>query len=86
MGQTFFDASVGESALEPVQLAVRSVVERAVLEMTSRLYRIPANACAANLDTDNDPLADASDKQHPRYQAQPQPAPAPAYAPRTTTP
>jgi len=85
MGQTFFDASVGESALEPVQLAVRSVVERAVLEMTSRLYRIPANACAANLDTDNDPLADATDKQRPRVQAQPQPAPAPAYAPRTTT-
>ena len=85
MGQTFFDASIGESALEPIQLAVRSVVERAVLEMTSRLYRIPANACAANLDTDNDPLADATDKQRPRVQAQPQPQPAPAYAPRTTT-
>ncbi len=32
MGQTFFDASIGESALEPIQLAVRSVIERAVLE------------------------------------------------------
>jgi curli production assembly/transport component CsgG/holdfast attachment protein HfaB len=90
LGQTFFDASVGESALEPIQLAVRSVVERAVLEMTSRLYRIPANACAASLGTDNDPLADATDRRPaPVRMAPPAPAPAPApaptYAPRTTT-
>jgi curli biogenesis system outer membrane secretion channel CsgG len=57
LGQTFFDASVGESALEPVQLAVRSVVERAVLEMMSRLYRTPQNSCGAALDSDQDPLA-----------------------------
>lgn len=62
MGETFFDASAGESALEPIQLAVRSVVERAVLEMTSRLYRIPSNACASALGTDSDPLADATDR------------------------
>ncbi|MBV8977118.1 MAG: holdfast anchoring protein HfaB [Alphaproteobacteria bacterium] len=79
LGQTFFDASVGESALEPVQLAVRSVVERAVLEMTSRLYRIPSNACASNLDTDNDPLADATDKRRP----QPEPQPVETYRPAT---
>ena len=87
LGQTFFDASAGESALEPVQLAVRSVVERAVLEMTSRLYRIPANACAANLDTENDPLADASDRRPaPAPQPAPyQPQPAPYQAPRQTT-
>jgi curli biogenesis system outer membrane secretion channel CsgG len=89
MGQTFFDASIGESALEPIQLAVRSVIERAVLEMTSRLYRIPANACAVNLGTDADPLADATDRR-PAYQAsapapyQPSPAPTPVAA-RTTT-
>jgi len=76
LGQTFFDVSAGESALEPVQLAVRSVVERAVLEITSRLYRIPGNACAANLDTENDPLADATDKH---------PAPQPALAPQTAS-
>lgn len=91
MGQTFFDASLGESALEPVQLAVRSVVERAVLEMTSRLYRIPSNACASNLGTDSDPLADATDRQQHRpvmtpLPAQgPAPAPTPINAPRTTT-
>src|ERR1700744_6559112 len=92
LGQTFFDASAGESALEPIQLAVRSVVERAVLEMTSRLYRIPSNACAANLDTENDPLADATDRRPVSQQApyQPQPAPyqapqQPYQAPRATT-
>ncbi len=89
LGETFFDASAGESALEPIQLAVRSVVERAVLEMTSRLYRIPSNACASGLGTDSDPLADATDRRaQPAapapvpYQA---PAPTPYQAPRTTT-
>lgn len=33
-----FDASVAERAQEPVQLAVRSVIERAVLEMMANLY------------------------------------------------
>jgi len=79
LGQTFFDASLGESALEPVQLAVRSVVERAVLEMITRLYRVPSNACAANLDTDSDPLADATDKR--LHQPEPQPAAANIAAP-----
>jgi curli biogenesis system outer membrane secretion channel CsgG len=58
LGQTFFDASVGESALEPIQLAVRSTLERAVLEMMSRLYHTPQTACGAALDTDQDPLSD----------------------------
>jgi curli production assembly/transport component CsgG/holdfast attachment protein HfaB len=64
LGHTFFDASVGESALEPVQLAVRSVIERAVLEMTSRLYKTPQNACTSNLGTSNDPLAGPGDENH----------------------
>jgi curli biogenesis system outer membrane secretion channel CsgG len=64
LGANFFDASIGQSALEPIQLAVRSVIERAVLEMTSRLYHT-SGSCAANTD----PLAGADDR-----------APAPAYA------
>ncbi|HEX3810818.1 MAG TPA: holdfast anchoring protein HfaB [Rhizomicrobium sp.] len=60
LGHQFFDASIGESALEPIQLAVRSVIERAVLEMTSRLYRIPPGACS-NLGSPNDPLASPGD-------------------------
>ena len=63
LGANFFDASIGQSALEPIQLAVRSVIERAVLEMTSRLYHT-SGSCAAGTD----PLAGADDR-----------APAPAY-------
>ena len=56
LGTNFFDISVGESALEPIQLGVRSVLERAVLEMTTRIYRTPPTACASPLGTDSDPL------------------------------
>jgi len=76
LGQTFFDASVGESALEPVQLAVRSVIERATLEMVSRLYRAPQTACTSTLGTENDPLADAGERR---------PAPSPTSANYSTT-
>ena len=64
LGANFFDASVGESALEPIQLAVRSVIERAVLEMTARLYHT-SGSCAATTD----PLADGSDRAPPAYHA-----------------
>ncbi|HXC53788.1 MAG TPA: holdfast anchoring protein HfaB [Rhizomicrobium sp.] len=60
LGANFFDASVGESALEPIQLAVRSVIERAVLEMTARLYHTSGSCSAAS-----DPLADGSDRAPP---------------------
>ena len=43
-----FDIGVGERAIEPIQLAVRSVVERAVLEMTANLYGASSpDVCAA---------------------------------------
>ncbi len=48
-----FDLSVGESGLEPMQLAVRSVIERAVLEMSANLYGVSGpDVCAFE-----DPLA-----------------------------
>jgi hypothetical protein len=62
LGHNFFDASVGESALEPIQLAVRSVLERAVLEMVSRLYRAPSDTCTAGLGGEGDPLAGPDDR------------------------
>jgi curli biogenesis system outer membrane secretion channel CsgG len=65
MGATFFDASVGESALEPIQLGVRSVIERAVLEMLARLYHVPPDTCTANLGTASDPLAGPGDPPAP---------------------
>ncbi|HWY60826.1 MAG TPA: holdfast anchoring protein HfaB [Rhizomicrobium sp.] len=58
LGTNFFDISAGESALEPIQLAVRSVIERGILEMVTRIYRAPAGACASPIGTAADPLAD----------------------------
>ena len=44
-----FDISAGEGALEPIQLGVRSVVERAVLEMMANLYGVPGpQACLSS--------------------------------------
>ena len=60
LGTNFFDVSVGESALEPIQLAVRSVIERAALEMITRIYRAPG-ACAIPLGNDADPLREAGE-------------------------
>ena len=65
LGTNFFDVSAGESALEPIQLAVRSVIERAVLEMVTRIYRAPGGACASPIGTSADPLADAADRPIP---------------------
>ena len=56
------DVGAGERALEPLQLAVRSVVERAVLEMISSLYRVGPAACSAALGPSGDPLADSNDR------------------------
>lgn len=42
------DVGAGERAMEPIQLAIRSTIERAVLEMTANLYGAPnADACGA---------------------------------------
>ena len=51
-GDVVLDASAGGRSLEPIQLAVRSVVERAVLEISSQLYQVaPDQVC-----TFNDPI------------------------------
>ncbi|OYU69878.1 MAG: transcriptional regulator [Alphaproteobacteria bacterium PA2] len=56
MGGNVFDISAGAGALEPMQLAVRSLVERAVVEMTANLYGMPGpQACLSS-----DPLGDGS--------------------------
>jgi curli production assembly/transport component CsgG/holdfast attachment protein HfaB len=82
LGTNFFDASVGESALEPIQLAVRSVIERAVLEMTTRIYRAPGGACSIPMGGD-DYMRDTAAPYYGRQAyAAPYPQPyAPAYAP-----
>jgi curli production assembly/transport component CsgG/holdfast attachment protein HfaB len=41
LGGNFLNSSIGEGALEPIQLGVRSVVERAIVEMMANLYGAP---------------------------------------------
>lgn len=60
LGSTILDIGAGERALEPIQLAVRAVTERAVLEILKDLNGTSASACASNLGTARDPLADRS--------------------------
>lgn len=49
LGGNMFDISAGEGALEPLQLAVRATVERAVLEMMANLYGVPGpQACLSS--------------------------------------
>ena len=52
-----FDISAGEGGLEPIQLAVRALVERGVLEMMANLYGAPGPEVC--LDARNDPLSTA---------------------------
>jgi len=49
-----FDISAGQGGMEPVQLAVRTLVERAVLEMMANLYGAPGPEVCLNAA--NDPL------------------------------
>lgn len=54
---TMVDISGGERALEPVQLAVRAGVERAVVEVMSRFYNVSnTNACEAAIAAQGDPM------------------------------
>lgn len=53
--------AVSSGAGEPVRLAVRSAIERAVLEMVVHLYDVPRNACASQLGGPADPLASPGD-------------------------
>ncbi len=59
-GTNIINVGGGDSALEPLQLAVRSVIERAVLEMVSRLYDVDPLTCGGG--PLYDPLADSSEE------------------------
>jgi curli biogenesis system outer membrane secretion channel CsgG len=54
---TIVDIAAGERALEPVQLAVRAGVERAVVEVMSRFYNVSdSSVCAAAIAAEGDPM------------------------------
>lgn len=56
-----FDIGVGERALEPIQMAVRSGVERAVVEMMANLYGISeTSACADAIRAGGEPASSAT--------------------------
>ena len=52
-GGTLFDIGGGESAQEPIQLAIRATIERAVLEMTANLYGASGPEVCNQLVADN---------------------------------
>jgi curli biogenesis system outer membrane secretion channel CsgG len=54
MGGNVFDLSAGAGGLEPMQLGVRALIERGIIEMMANLYGMPGpEGCLGN-----DPLAD----------------------------
>jgi curli production assembly/transport component CsgG/holdfast attachment protein HfaB len=56
-----FDIGVGERALEPIQMAVRAGVERAVVEMMANLYGIAnSTVCADAIQAGGDPAGSAT--------------------------
>jgi curli biogenesis system outer membrane secretion channel CsgG len=65
-----FDISAGEGAQEPVQLAVRSLIERGVLEMTANLYGVSGpEACLNGYDPLGGPrYAGATGAYYPAYE------------------
>ncbi|MDP3739040.1 MAG: holdfast anchoring protein HfaB [Hyphomonadaceae bacterium] len=54
-----FDVGAGERAMEPIQLAVRSTIERAVLEMTANLYGVQNSEPCGGLAEDSKGLMTA---------------------------
>ncbi|HEY4345905.1 MAG TPA: holdfast anchoring protein HfaB [Parvibaculum sp.] len=56
LGGNLFEIGAGESAQEPIQLAVRSVIERAVLKMLVPLYHVKPTDCDRFAGKNNDPM------------------------------
>jgi len=81
-----FDISGGKSALEPIQLAVRTLVERSVYDFASSLQQQPYAACLGE-EAKMAParLAKASNRAPSRVAPPAKPSPARASAPVPTT-
>ncbi len=54
LGSNVFDLSAGRGELEPLQLGVRTLIERATLEFMANLYGLPLEGC---LNPAADPIA-----------------------------
>jgi len=62
-----FDISAGSGALEPMQLAVRALVERAVVEMSANLYGMPGPQACLTSDPLSDPTVGLTGGFTPAY-------------------
>jgi curli biogenesis system outer membrane secretion channel CsgG len=68
LGGHVFNISAGEGGLEPIQLGVRSVVEREVLEMMANLYGAPGpDVCLQGGDPLNDGTLGVTGGYTPAY-------------------
>ena len=94
LGGKLFQLGAGESAMEPLQLAVRSVVERAVLKMLVPLYHINPADCA-HFGSKGDPMGSidyrqtnpgAADRPSPVKQREALAEPVAASEPKKTAP
>ena len=63
LGGNLFQIGAGESAQEPLQLAVRSVVERAVLKMLVPLYHLNPQDCGSRIKGHKDPMGQIDYRQ-----------------------
>jgi len=60
-GDTMVDIAAGERGLEPVQLAVRAGVERAVVQVMSRFYHVSdSSVCGQEIAAHGDPMGPQS--------------------------
>jgi holdfast attachment protein HfaB len=63
-----FDISAGTAGLEPLQLGVRAMVERATLEMMANLYGMPGPQACLSSDPLNDPTLGQTGSFIPAYE------------------
>ena len=66
-GTNVVNVSAGEGGLEPVQLAVRSLVERGVTEMVANLYGAPGPSACMGADPLGDPTVGVTGGFTPAY-------------------
>ena len=68
LGGNVINVAAGEGALEPIQLAVRTVIERAAVEMMANLYGAPGpEACLAQGSDPLDARAGSTGAYYPAY-------------------
>ena len=81
-GDTMVDIAAGVRGLEPVQLAVRAGVERAVVQVMSRFYHVAdSSVCGQELAAHGDPMGpEGAQAAPPRQVASVDAAPTPAPA------